>query len=275
MPPAETTIEIRSPWPSEEPLFRRLLPGTPRGADRLVAASEGRGEVLAAAAWSYVDDRACGLRIEVRPARRRLGLGRALAAAAIAACRDRGCASLEATVVHSGPALLASLGFQLESTLTTASIEVVAQRTALAAAVRRYPMPPGYTLRDCHAAALAPLCRLWHSHDRQASTLAQIANARNQAARALFRGAQPIAFVFHGQAPGVLTLDLWAAAPSARGTRANLALLGSLIGPALSDGTTEIRFTWSAGTRHTPSLAARFSARTVIRQDLYLLPLLT
>jgi len=275
MPLTETGIEIRPPWPSEEPLLRRLLPGTLPGADRLVAASAGRGGVLAAAAWSYLDDRACGLRIEVRPAYRSQGLGRALAAAAIAACRHRGCASLEATVVHSGPGLLASLGFQLVSTLTTVSIDVEAQRAALAAAVLRFPLPPGYTLRDCHAAALAPLCRLWHSHDRPASTLAQIANARNQPAHALLRGAQPIAFIFYTRTPGALTLDLWAAAPAARGTRANLALLGSLIRPALADGTAEIRFTWTNGTRHTPSLAARFSARTIMIQDRYLLPLLT
>lgn len=275
MPPTDTGVEIRPPWPSEEPLFRRLLSGTSPGAERLVAAAAGSGEVLAAAAWSYVDDRACGLRIEVRPAYRRQGLGRALAAAAIAACRHRGCASLETTVVPPGPGLLASLGFQLESTLTTVSIDVEAQRAALAAAAGQFALPPSYTLRDCHAAALAPLCRLWHSHDRQAAALAQIANVRNQAARALFRGAQPVAFVFYCRTPGALTLDLWAAAPSARGTRANLALAASLIGPALNDGTAEIRFAWADGTRHTPSLAARFSARTIMIQDRYLLPLLT
>ncbi|HEY3440228.1 MAG TPA: GNAT family N-acetyltransferase [Paludibaculum sp.] len=273
MPPTDPGIEIRPPWPSEEPLFRRLLPGTLAGADRLVSAAAGRGDVLAAAAWSYVNDRACGLRIEVRPAHRRQGLGRALAAAAIAACRHRDCASLEAIVPHPGTYLLASLGFRQESALTTVSIDVEAQRDALAAAVRRFALPPGYALRDCHAAALAS-CRLWQSHDRMVSTLDQIANARQQTARALFRGAQPIAFIYYTRTPGALTFDLWAAAPSARGTRANLALPASLIAPALTDGTAEIRFTWAAGTRHTPSLAARFSARTVMIQDRYLLPLL-
>ncbi len=279
MPQLDLNFEIRPPWPSEAPILRRLLPDAPSGADRLVASARQSHVILAAASWTYLDDRACGLRVEVRPAFRRHGLARALGAAAIDACRHRACTSLDSTLAradHSAASsLLQSLGFHLESSLTHAAVDVESQRAALDAGFARFIVPAGHALRDCHAAELAPLCRLWYSPDRPDATLAHIANARNQAARALYQGPNPRALIFYGRAPGILTIDLWAAHPAFRGTRANLALMASLVRPALTDGTREIHFSWIDGTRQTPSLAARYAARTLAIHDHYLLPLLT
>jgi GNAT superfamily N-acetyltransferase len=279
MPLPELHLEIRPPWPPEAPIFGRLLPGAAPGADRLVAASRHSQEILAAAAWTYLDDRSSGLRVEVRPAFRRQGLGRALGAAAIAACRYRGCLSLDANLAradHSAaPGFLQSMGFHLESSLTSVAVDVESQRMALHAAFTGFVLPAAHALLDCQAAGLAPLCRLWYSPDRPAGALAFLANAHNQAARALYQGPNPRAFVFYGRHPETLTIDLWAADPAFRGTRANLALMASLVLPALTDGTRELHFSWIDGARHTPGLAARFAARTIAIHDRYLLPLLT
>jgi len=275
---SDPLIEIRPPWPSETPIFRRLLQGACAGSDQLIAAARATQEILAAAAWSYIDDRARGLLIEVRPAHRQQSIGSALATAVIDACRQRGCISLEAVHTRAGdpaaPALLVSMGFHLESTLTSVAGDIETQRAVIAADFARFDLPAGHTLRECHAAALAPLCRDWYSPDHQTTTLFHIANARHQLARVLHRGSQPIAFIFYSRLPNTLTIDLWAASPAVRGTRANLALLASLIAPALADGTRELRFSWTTGTGHTPNLAARYNARTLAIQDRYLLTLL-
>lgn len=273
----DSQFEIRAPWPSEEPLIRRLLPGVAMGADRLAAVSRETREILAVAAWGYIDERACGLLIAVRSAWRRQGLGRALATAAIEASRLRGCASIDATVVRAeGLAtaeLLLPLGFHLESSVTHIAVDLDAQRAALAG-LARVVLPAGYSIRDCPAGQLVQLCRLWYLPGRQASTLIHIAAARQQLARALFRGAEPCAFVFYSRTPEILTVDIWAADPAMRGTRANIALMASLILPALADGGREMRFSWTEGTLHTPRFANRYSARTLAIQDQYLLRLL-
>lgn len=280
MPPIEELrFEIRPPWLAEAPLFRRLLPGAAAGADRLIAAACESRELLAAVAWTYVDDRAGGLLIQVRSGWRRSAVAGALVEAVIAACRHRGCSSLEAavsTVADSPePAVLLDLGFRLESTLTRVTIDGETQRAALAADSARFAVPAGYAFRDCPAAELAPLCRLWYSHDHPFTLLAQIANASSQSARCLYRGSRPIAFVFYTRTPETLTIDLWAADPAYRGTRANLALPASLVQGALADGIRELRFAWTTGIRHTPSFATRYAARTLEIQDQYVLRLVT
>jgi hypothetical protein len=159
--------------------------------------------------------------------------------------------------------------------LTCVTVDVESQRAALHADFAKFLLPAGHSLRDGRAAELAPLCRLWYSPERPAAALAHLANAHNHAARALYQGPDPRAFIYYGRAQRTLTIDLWAAHPALRGTRANLALMASLVLPALTDGTQEIHFSWIDGTRHTPSLAARYAARTLTIHDHYLLPLLT
>ena len=185
---------------------------------------------------------------------------------------------MDVTLAHTNetaaPGLLHSLGFRVDSSLTRVAVDLESQRAVFTADSARFVLPTGCTLRDCHAAELAPLCRHWYSPDRQSATLAHIANARNQSARALYQGPLPVAFVFYDRTPEALTIDLWAAAPSARGSRANLTLITSLIRPTLTDGTRELHFAWTTGTRRTPTFAHRYCARALGIQDHYVLPLL-